>query len=301
MFGVTILGNNSAIPAFDRHPTAQIVTLNDNLILIDCGEGTQMQIAKYRIKTSKINHILISHLHGDHYFGLIGFLTSMSLLNREKPIHLFAPKALEKIIQMQLDVANTSLCYTLHFHGIEDEGVLFNGNNFLIETFKTKHRIECWGFKISEKKLPRKIDKEKALLFEIPVAYFDALQKGNDYINKEGKKILNHQVTISNTPNRSYVYSADTIYDEELISKIKEANLLYHEATYLMLDEEKAAKRFHSTSTQAASIAKLAKVKHLLLGHFSSKYEKLDEFLNEAKTIFEKTSLAIEGVTYQVL
>ena len=300
MFGVTILGNNSAIPAFDRHPTAQIVTLNDNLFLLDCGEGTQMQIAKYRIKTSKINHILISHLHGDHYFGLIGFLTSMSLLNREKPLHLFAPEPLQKIIQLQLEVANTSLCYPLHFHAIEAEGLLFEGNNFLIETFKTKHRIECWGFKISEKKMPRKINKEKVVAFEIPLAYYDALQKGNDYVNKDGRRILNHEVTISNTPNKSYVYCADTIYDEDLLSKIKEANLLYHEATYLMLDEEKAAKRFHSTSIQAATIAKLAQVNHLLIGHFSSKYEKLDDFLEEAKTVFEKTSLAIEGVTFKV-
>lgn len=301
MFGVTILGNNSAIPAFDRHPTAQIVTLNDNLILIDCGEGTQIQIATYKIKTSKINHILISHLHGDHYFGLIGFLTSMSLLNREKPIHLFAPKPLEKIIQLQLEVANTSLCYPLHFHAIEAEGLLFKGNHFLIETFKTKHRIECWGFKILEKKLPRKINKEKVVAFEIPMAYYEALQKGNDYVNKDGKRILNHEVTISNTPNKSYAYCADTIFDEEIIDKIKAVNLLYHEATYLMLDEEKAAKRFHSTSAQAATIAKLAQVNCLLLGHFSSKYEKLDEFLKEAKTVFEKTSLAIEGVTYKVV
>ena len=300
MFGVTILGNNSAIPAFDRHPTAQIVTLNDNLILIDCGEGTQMQIAKYRIKTSKINHILISHLHGDHYFGLIGFLTSISLLNREKPLHLFAPKALEKIIQLQLDVANTSLCYPLHFHAIESEGLLFEGNNFLIETFKTKHRIECWGFKISEKKLPRKINKEKVFEFDIPMTYYEALQKGKDYITKDGTTILNEIVTIANTPSKSYAYSADTIFDEDLIEKIKEVNLLYHEATYLMNDEDKAVKRFHSTTTQAATIAKLAQVKHLLIGHFSSKYEKLDEFLKESITVFDKTSLAIEGVTYKV-
>ncbi len=300
MFGITILGNNSAVPAFDRHPTAQIVTLKDNLILIDCGEGTQMQIAKYRIKTSKINQILISHLHGDHYFGLIGFLTSMSLLNREKAIHLFAPKPLEKIIQLQLDVANTSLCYPLHFHSIEQEGLLFESNSFCIESFKTKHRIECWGFKISEKKLPRKINKEKVLEFEIPLAYYEALQKGDDYITKAGKIIFNNEVTIANTPSKTYAYCADTTYDEELIEKIKDVNLLYHETTYLKIDEQKAAKRFHSTSTQAASIAKLANVKNLLIGHFSSKYEKLDDFLNEAVTIFENTSLTIEGVTYKV-
>ena len=301
MFAVTILGNNSAIPAFDRHPTAQIVTINDQLILIDCGEGTQMQIAKYRIRTSKINYILISHLHGDHYFGLIGFLTSMSLLNREKPIHLFAPKVLEAIIQMQLDVANTKLSYPLIFHPIEQEGLLYEQHQFTIETFATQHRIECWGFIIKEKKLPRKINKEKVLEFEIPLAYYEALQKGNNYTNKMGITISNDEVTFANTPAKSYAFCADTIYDETLIEKVAGANVLYHETTYLKIDSEKAAHRFHSTTIQAASIAQQANVKLLLLGHFSSKYENLDEFLNEASTIFPNCALALEGVTFKII
>lgn len=301
MFGVTILGNNSALPAFDRHPTAQIVTLNEQLFLIDCGEGTQMQIAKYRIRTGKINYILISHLHGDHYFGLIGFLTSMSLLNREKPIHLFAPKALEAIIQLQLNVANTKISYPLLFHPIEQEGVLFQHHQFTIEAFATKHRIECWGFKIYEKKLPRKINKEKVLEFEIPMAYYEELQKGKDYINKFGITIKNEIVTIANTPAKSYAFCADTIYDETLVEKIKDVNVLYHEATYLNADKDKAAQRFHSTTIQAASIAKQAEVKLLLLGHFSSKYENLDEFLVEASSIFPKTALALEGITFKII
>lgn len=300
LFAVTILGNNSAIPAFNRHPTAQIVTIADQQILIDCGEGTQMQIAKYKIRKSKIHHILISHLHGDHYYGLIGIITSMGLLGRKDDLHLHAPAALKEIIDLHLKVSATTLPYQLHFHPIEQEGVIVNAHKFTVEAFAVKHRVECWGFRITEKKEPRKLVKEKALAFNIPVAYFNELKKGLDYTGKDGKVVKNDEVTIAATAAKSYAYSADTIYDESLIEKLQHADLLYHETTYLKDLEERAAARFHSTTIQAATIAKKAQVKKLIIGHFSSKYEDLQPFLDEAQTVFKHTELALEGSTYLV-
>jgi ribonuclease Z len=300
MFGVTILGNNSAIPAFDRHPTAQVVTLNEQMFLFDCGEGTQMQFSAYKIKRSRINHIFISHLHGDHYFGLIGLLTSYSLLSRTGDLHLYAPAPLKHILDLQLEAASTTLCYNLHFHPLQDDGLLVDDKKFTVETFKTRHRIDCWGFIVRERKKPRKINKETIGQYEIPAAFYDKLKEGEDYTTKEGALINNESVTIPSTASKSYAFAADTIYHEELAEKVKGVTMLYHEATYLKDQHQRAADRFHSTTIQAASIAKAAGVQKLLLGHFSSKYELLDEFLKEAKEVFPATQLAIEGATYVV-
>lgn len=300
MFGVTILGNNSAIPAYDRHPTAQVVTLNEQVFLIDCGEGTQMQVARYKVKRSKINHILISHLHGDHYFGLIGMITSMGLLGRENDLHLYAPAPLEEIIGLQLKAADTVLPYRLHFHALTKEGLVVDNKKFSIECFATQHRIECWGFIIREKKQPRKISKDNVLAYEIPAAYYERLKNGDDYETKDGNIISNELLTVPNAPAKSYAYSADTLYDERIAEKVKDVSLLYHETTYLKDLHERAASRFHSTTVQAAAIAAKANVKRLLIGHFSSKYDVLDLFLEEAKGVFENTELAMEGVTYRL-
>ncbi len=300
MFGVTILGNNSALPAYDRHPTAQVVTLNDQLFLIDCGEGTQIQMARYKIRRSKIHHIFISHLHGDHYFGLIGLVTSMGLLGREQELHLYGPAQLEEIIQLQLKVADTTLPFPLIFHKLEKEGLIVDTQKFQVECFATQHRIPCWGFVIREKKKPRKIDKEKVLASGIPAVYYERLKNGDDYETKEGTLIKNETVTIPNKTPRSYAFCADTIYDETICSKVSQVSLLYHESTYLKDLAERARSRYHSTTEQAASIAQKAAAERLLIGHFSSKYENLHEFLDEAKGVFEKTELAIEGVTYVI-
>ncbi|MCZ2223276.1 MAG: ribonuclease Z [Chitinophagales bacterium] len=300
MFAVTILGNNSATPAYGRFPTAQIVNLNNNQILIDCGEGTQMQFAKYNFRKSKTNFILISHLHGDHYYGLVGLLTSMGLLGRETDIHLYAPAGLEKILQVQFEVSNTEMPYKIHFHPLTKEEIIVDENKFSIECFKVKHTIECWGFIIKEKKAPRKLDKEKAVEYNIPAAYYNSLKEGNDYVTKDGVVIKNELVTIPNTPEKKYVYCADTIYYEDMIDKIKNASLLYHETTYLKDLENKATQYCHSTTIQAATIAKKSNAQKLLIGHFSSRYAELNQFLVEAKEVFDNTELAIEGVTYIV-
>jgi ribonuclease Z len=300
MFAVTILGNNSALPAYDRHPSAQIVTINDQLLLIDCGEGTQMQLSRYKIRKGKLNHIFISHLHGDHYFGLIGLISSMALLNREQPLHLFAPPGLEEIISLQLKVASTTLPYELIFHPLNEEGVILDTPKFSVETFHTQHRIPCWGFLIKEKKHPRKLDKEKAIGLNIPAAYYASLKMGYDYTAKDGSVVYNDQVTLPNLPAKSYAYCADTVFDERLIEIAKDVTMIYHEATYLNGMEERAAARFHSTTSQAATIALHANAGGLLLGHFSSKFEELHDYLKEALEVFPKTQLAIEGVTFRI-
>ena len=298
MLSLTILGNNSALPAFGRNPTAQWLQTSQESILIDCGEGTQSQLSKYKLKPGKLTHIFISHLHGDHYFGLIGLLTSMSLLNRSKPIHLYGPAPLQAIIQIQLDVADTTLSYPLHFHALDTAGIIASTQSLEVSCFKVSHSIECWGFMFTEKKIKRSVDAEKARSYEIPAAYFEHLQQGKDYITKKGTIIHNAEVTTPTPAPKRYAYCADTKYNETLIDFIKDVDLLYHETTYLKDQEEKAALRFHSTTLQAAQLAKLANVKQLMIGHFSAKYESTDLFLLEAKSIFENTILATEGSCY---
>lgn len=300
MLVLTILGNNSAIPAFGRHPTAQVLQTDNDSFLIDCGEGTQTQLTKYKIRRSKITAIFISHLHGDHYFGLIGLITSMSLLGRTQPLNIYGPTALEQIINLQLSVANTTLSFPLYFYSLTEEKVIFDNNKITIECFRVQHRIECWGFLFNEKKKPRKVDADRARSYEIPEAYFGKLQQGEDYVTKRGTIIPNAEVTVAATKAKRYAYCADTIFDKDLVPKIKEVDVLYHEATYLKDLEERAASRYHSTTHQAATIAKLGDVKKLIIGHFSSKYETVDDFLKEAKEVFENTELGLEGICYRI-
>jgi len=300
MFGVTILGNNSALPAHDRHPTAQVITMSDQLFLVDCGEGTQIQMNLYKIRRNRINHIFISHMHGDHYFGLPGLITSYGLLDRVHDLHLYAPSPLQTLLDFQLSISATQLPYALHFHPLEDAEILVDDQKFSVECFRVFHRIDCWGFLFREKRKPRKINGEQTSKYQVPIAYFERLKLGEDYINDAGETIPNHMLTVPNKPAKSYAFCADTLYTESLAEKVKGVTMLYHEATYLQDKLEKAISRFHSTSVQAAMLAKLACVKQLLIGHFSSNYDTLDEFLTEAQEIFPNTQLALEGQTYLV-
>ena len=301
MFGVTILGNNSALPAYDRHPTSQVVTLDQFQFLVDCGEGTQMQLARYKIRRSRINHIFISHLHGDHYFGLPGLITSMGLLGRDSDLHLYAPPLIKPILDLMLTAADTQFGYTLHFHPLEGEGILLDEPKFTVETFRVYHRIECWGFIFREKKKPRKIIKEALGTYQLPAASYESLKLGENIITVNGEVILNEAVTAASTPAKSYAYCADTMYSLKVAEKVKNVSLLYHETTYLKDLQDRALQRFHSTTSQAADIAAKANAKSLLIGHFSSKYEDLTPFLQEARDVFPSTDLAIEGITYRVL
>ncbi|TAD86866.1 MAG: ribonuclease Z [Bacteroidetes bacterium] len=301
MFGLTILGNNSALPAHGRHPTAQVLSFGQHTVLIDCGEGTQIQMAALKVKRSRIHHIFISHLHGDHYFGLPGLINSMALMGRTDPLNLYGPPELMPILQLQFNAAHTQLPFELAFTPIYQAGMLVETPKFTVECFAVQHRIACWGYLFTECKFKRKLNHEAAIAAGIPTTFFGRLQHGEDYISAAGELISNASVTFANTPARSYAYCADTIFDTSLCTKLQGVNLLYHEATYLSHLEERAKARFHSTAAQAATIAKMAGVKKLLIGHFSSKYAELDQFLQEAQAVFPQTDLALEGVTYRVI
>ncbi|MBL7743886.1 MAG: ribonuclease Z [Chitinophagaceae bacterium] len=300
MLAVTILGNNSAVPAFDRHPTSQVVTLDGDNFLVDCGEGTQIQMINYKIRRSKISHVFISHLHGDHYFGLVGLINSFSLLSRQQELHVFGPSPLEEIISMQLKVADTRLSYPLHFHTINGQATLVDNDRIEIKCFPTQHRVECYGFCFREKKKPRKLIMEAVRENNIPLHFYDNLKKGEDFVTSGGEVIKNEWLTIEAPHGRTYAFCADTRYNESMIEHIKDFDLIYHESTYLDSLRERAEERFHSTAKQAGAIAQKAGVKKLLIGHFSSKYDTLEEFEAEAKEVFPNTELALEGVTYKV-
>lgn len=300
MFAVTILGNNSAVPAFNRHPTSQVVTHDGTNYLVDCGEGTQIQMINYKIRRSKISHIFISHLHGDHYFGLIGLINSFGLLSHQQELNVFGPSPLKEILELQLKVADTKLPYQLNLHTISKPSTLLDTEKLSVKCFRTNHRIECYGFLFTEKKPPRKLNPDKAKEYEIPQTFYDRLKAGEDYTQKDGTVIKNELVTEAAEPGKRYAFCADTKYDESLIPHIKGADMIYHETTYLDNLRERAENRFHSTTKQAAALAKKAGVKKLLIGHFSSKYDTLEEFELEAREVFPNTDLALEGVAYNV-
>lgn len=302
MFAVTILGNNSALPAHNRFPTSQVVTFQDQLFLVDCGEGTQMQMSRYKIRRSRIRHIFISHLHGDHYFGLTGLLTSFGLLGRKEPISLYAPPELKPILDLQLQTASTTLGFELNFIPLpaSGAGIIFSQREMEVSCFPVNHRIPCFGFLFREKKEKRKLNIDKVLEHGIPANFYSRLQEGKDYTNKDGAVIKNDWVTLDPVPGKSYAYCADTLYDESLIPHIAGCDLVYHESTYLQDQLERATQRFHSTTVQAAALARKAGVKKLLVGHFSSRYESLEPFLEECRPVFPHTELALEGVTFRI-
>lgn len=299
-FSVTVIGSNSAIPAHGRHPSAQVVTINDKLYLIDCGEGTQMRFNEVGVKWMKINQIFITHLHGDHYFGLIGVISTYHLLKRIRPLDIYGPKELLDIIQLQLKAGQTALCYELHFHPLDPQQPerIFENEDITIDTVILKHRIDCVGFIFREKQRERKIIREKLTEYDIPLELIPEIKKGMDILDeKTGQRIYNKDITLDPLRPRSYAYCCDTAYNEEMIPFIKGVDLLYHDCTFDEASEQRAIDTYHSTTRHAATIAKLAGVKKLMIGHFSSKYDDLYPLLDEAKSIFPSSILAIEGKT----
>ncbi len=300
MLSVTILGNNSAVPAFNRHPTSQLVLHDGASYMVDCGEGTQIQMIKYKIRRGRISHIFISHLHGDHYFGLVGLINTFGLLNHLQELHVFGPAPLQQIIEMQLQVSKNVLPYPLYFHTITGDAVLVDNEAIRIKCFKTDHRIECYGFSFEEKEGKRKLLIEKVRKHGIPQSFYTSLQQGRDYITPRGMVVKNEEVTTAPQRGKKYAFCADTRYNEGMIEHIYGFDSIYHESTYLHNMEHQATARYHSTTKQAATLARKAMVSQLLLGHFSSKYATLEAFLHEAREIFSNTELAIEGVTYEI-
>lgn len=301
-FEVTILGSSSATPVYNRNPTAQLLNCNEKFYLIDCGEGTQQQLIKFGLKASKIDFVLISHLHGDHYFGLIGLLSSMHLNGRIKPIHIFAPLALKEIIDLQFKYSDTHLRYELIYHVIDanQSVVIFENSDVIIETIILNHRIPCTGFKFTEKKRLRKLVVEKLEEANVPIEYYPLLKRGVDLTLPNGDVFLNIDYTTDSANPKSYAYCSDTLMDERYFDIIKNCDTLYHEATFLHEMLDRATETHHTTALQAAQIAQRVGAKKLLLGHFSSRYKTLGPILDEAKTVFENAELAIEGHTYLI-
>jgi ribonuclease Z len=301
-FEVTILGSSSATPVYNRNPTAQLLNCNEKFYLIDCGEGTQQQLIKFGLKASKIDYVFISHLHGDHYFGLIGLLSSMHLNGRIKPMYIFAPKAIQEILELQFKHSDTTLRYELVYFVIDPTQpvVIFQNNDVTVETIVLNHRIPCTGFKFTEKKRLRKLIVEKLEQDNIPLELYPLLKRGVDLDLPNGTVLKNIDYTTDSAQPKSYAYCSDTLMDERYFDSIKNCDTLYHEATFLHEMLERANETHHTTALQAAEVAKIVNAKKLLIGHFSSRYKTLTELLEEAKTVFENTELAIEGITYQI-
>jgi len=301
-FQLTILGSSSATPTSQRNPTAQYLTLFDRHFLIDCGEGTQMQLRRYKLKFTRINRIFISHLHGDHYLGLLGFLSSLHLLGCTQDVHIYCPEPLQEIIEIQLKYSDTHLKFPLHFHFLntKQQELIFEDDKLSVESFPLSHRIPCCGFLFKEKPGLLSIRKEMIEYYQLKPQDILKIKKGNDFTSPEGKTIKNKVFTYPVEPLRSYAFCSDTIYDESLVNRIKKVSLLYHEATFMQNMEKRAKETFHSTTIQAASIAKKAQVNKLLIGHFSARYKDLNPLLEESKSVFEETELAEEGRTFEI-
>ncbi|TXH21234.1 MAG: ribonuclease Z [Chitinophagaceae bacterium] len=301
MLTLTILGNNSAMPTLERHPTSQVLSNGKTDFLIDCGEGTQTQLLRYQQKINRISHIFISHLHGDHYLGLAGLLNSMALMNRTHDLYLYAVPELFPIIDMQLNVTGGILPYQLPCVPLVKEGDLCKIDDIEVSCFKTNHRITCYGFVFKEIKNPRKINPEAVGTYQIPFSFYEALQKGADYLLPDGTYLPNSDLTEPHKNIHSYAFAADTLYDESMISFIKNVDCLYHESTYLNDKLDLATERYHSTAKQAATLALKAEVGQLIIGHFSSRYKSLEPFLEEAISVFPNTHLALEGSTFKII
>lgn len=301
-FEVTILGSSSATPIYNRNPTAQVLNINEHLYLVDCGEGTQVQMLKYEIKSSKIDHIFISHLHGDHYLGLIGLISSMHLNGRTKPLKLFGPAPLLEIINIQFKYSDTTLHYDLQFTPTNpnEPAVIYENQDVIVETIPLDHRIATTGFLFRQKKRLRKIIKEKAEALNIPIEHYPLLKKGAPFTAADGKVYKNTDLTVDSDRPKCYVFCSDTIYNERYFEQIANADLLYHEATFLHNLLDRANKTHHTTAWQAGQVALQTQAKSLLIGHFSARYKSLNELLDEARGVFQNTELAIEGNTYTI-
>ncbi|MFY9171730.1 MAG: ribonuclease Z [Petrimonas mucosa] len=297
-FEITILGCGSAMPTTLHNPTSQLVNLNEKLFMIDCGEGTQLQLRRYKARLNKLHSIFISHLHGDHLFGLPGLLATLALLGRTGDLHIYAHKEVELFLNPFLKYFGNQFPYkiiVIHLDPLHHQ-LIFENNAIRVFSFPLKHRIPTNGFRFEEKERPRHIKREMIDFYNIPLSKINEIKMGADFETSDGKLVENEILTTPPAPPRSYAYCSDTAYYPEMVPYIKGADLLYHEATYAETEHVRAKDTFHSTARQAAEIARMANVKRLLIGHFSSRYNELDELLNEACAVFPDTELADEGM-----
>ncbi len=295
---LSILGSSSALPTSERFTSAHVLNVHEHLFLIDCGEGTQIRFRQQKLQFNKLNHIFISHLHGDHFFGIFGLLSSLQLLGRKNELHIYSFPGLENIILNTTKLFGEEFSYPITFHDLQNNSseILFNDKNIEISSFPLNHRIPTCGFVFREKQKLLNIIKEKINEYNIPLKEIPNIKTGSNFTTPNNTIILNSELTLPAKKAFSYAYCSDTIFSPEIVPYIKGVDILYHEATFQENLIERAKETFHSTAKEAAEIAKLAEAKKLIIGHFSARYKNMEELLNEAKTIFNETYLAIDGL-----
>jgi len=301
-FKITILGSSGALPAYGRHPSAQLVEIQSRSFLVDCGEATQMQLMRLQVNFHRVNHIFISHLHGDHYLGLMGLIFTMHLQKRVTDLHVYSHRGLDEIITTQLRYSRSAPAFKIIFHRLEKglREIIFEDEALTVETIPLSHKIRCSGFLFKEKLKPRRIDKMK-LPDGLLLQQIANLKKGDDVTDEHGNVIFrNEDLTFNPRKSRSYAYCSDTAFETSFIEQIKFIDMLYHESTFMDSDEVKATETKHSTARQAATVAELAGVKTLLIGHFSARYKDLSPILEEARTVFPNCKLAVEGEEFVI-
>ena len=301
-FEVTILGCGSALPTLKHMNSSQIVNIREKLFMIDCGEGTQLTLRRNNVNFNRVMTLFLSHLHGDHCLGLTGLVSTMGLLGRSAPLHIYGPADTEKLFRPHIDYFSPNLGYEVHFHAIDTtkHALVYEDRSLEIYSIPLKHRIECCGFMFREKPGLRHILNYMIERHEIPYCQINNIKNGMDYVKPSGECIPNEELTTPAAPPRSYAYCSDTQYDESIIPYIKDVDLLYHEATYADDREDLAEKYNHSTARQAANIAKAANVGKLVIGHYSQRYKDETLLLNEAREVFEETYLAEEEMVVRV-
>lgn len=299
-FEVTILGCGSATPTLRRAATAQYINARERYFLIDCAEGTQLQLRRYKAQVQRLHAIFISHLHGDHYLGLTGLLSTMHLLGRKKELKLYGPEGLMEILNVHWHFGKTTLGFPLEFTPLvpKQAQMLYTDSQVVVRSFPVKHRIECWGFRVEEQPLKHKLVREAIDRYNVPIAWRKRVVDGEDYVDEFGKVIPNSALTVQPRPPKVYAYSADTLYDANIVPHVKNADLLYHEATFANDMEYRARETFHSTAAQAGQIAKMAEVKQLVIGHYSARYRNIDLLVNEARQYFPDTIGAEDGMCF---
>lgn len=301
-FKVHILGCGSALPTLKHFPSSQVVEVRGKFFMVDCGEGAQIQLRKTRISFSKIRCVFISHLHGDHCFGLIGLISTFGMLGRTAPLHVYAPEEFGPMLHAQLEMFCTGLEFEVLFHAVDTQKnqVIYEDKSLSVETIPLSHRVPCCGFLFREKPGRRHILREMIDCYEIPISQIDNIKSGMDWTTSDGRVIPNSRLTTDPSPSRSYAYCSDTRYVPSLHTLVERVNLLYHESTYDKACADRARLYYHSTAEQAAMVARDAHVGQLLLGHFSARYNDEEHILNEARALFSNTYLAREGEEYLV-
>lgn len=299
---LTILGCHSASPTISAHPTAQILEMKGHLFLIDCGEGTQVQLRKCKVKFSRIKHIFISHLHGDHFFGLPGLISTFRLMGRDAEMHIYGPKGIKEAILLLLKLGKSYTNFPLYFHELEEKSpqLIFEDEKLSVETIPLKHRVYTNGYLFKEKSDDRRLNIDAARDANIDLSYYNKIKKGADVINRDGKLIPNKQITFDPPTPKSYAFCSDTVYNPDMVPQITDVTVLYHESTFLEAHEHLCEKTKHSTAKQAATIAKMANVDTLILGHYSGRYGNLELFQKEAQEVFPNVLLAEDEKSFNL-